>query len=84
MQFTKNDEETLLFIQDFIETTKLSPTYEEIAAHFGLKCRSAARERVVRLKNHGLVDFSRQSRSIVLLDYDYKLIYHPTSKQTDL
>lgn len=76
MNFTKTDEETLLFIKDYIENYKLAPTFGEIAEHFNLKGRSIARARVLRLKEQGFVNFTRQNRSIVLLDYDYKLVHN--------
>ncbi|WP_319522238.1 transcriptional repressor LexA [uncultured Desulfosarcina sp.] len=76
-KLTKRQSEIFNFLFEFKEKEKMSPTYREIADHFGFKSAKAAADHVRALEKKGLVSrHGRRSRGI-------EIIAHLEQKSSD-
>jgi SOS-response transcriptional repressor LexA len=46
----------------------VAPTYEELAAHLGIRSRGHIASQLASLRNKGWIEFGRQARSIRIID----------------
>ncbi|MDZ7665097.1 MAG: transcriptional repressor LexA [Desulfotignum sp.] len=64
-KLTKRQSEIFHFLCEFMENEKMSPTYREIADHFGFKSTKAAADHILALEKKGFISrHGRRSRGI--------------------
>jgi repressor LexA len=74
---TKRQKEILEYINGFIETRGFTPSYQQIAKHFGLASKAAVAKHIEALENQGLVSRRRENGS-------FRLAIRPKEDATDL
>ena len=71
MALTRRQREMLDFLRQFIETYGFSPSFEEIAAHFGYRSKGTVHKHLSHLMEKGLIRKAwNRSRSIDLMPED--------------
>lgn len=72
MPLTKKQKEILDFLQDFVERNGYSPSFEEIAHHFGYASLATVHEHLENLRDKGYIRKSyNESRSVELVPEEF-------------
>lgn len=74
---TKRQKEILEYINGFIETRGFTPSYQQIAKHFGLASKAAVAKHIESLEKQGLVTRRRENGS-------FRLAIRPKEDAKDL